>query len=144
MPSLLVVEDSKFMAKAMCGLLVEMTHDVVGIGYDGNEGLALFQEKNPDVVLMDITMPNMDGIECLTEIKKLDPAAKVIMISAIKDQATVDRCLEQGAFQFLQKPFRKDNPADIMRLSTAIEKALRSDRVVTEQSNKLDRAEVAQ
>jgi two-component system chemotaxis response regulator CheY len=78
-------------------------HEVVGKGIDGDEGIKLYLEKHPDLVLLDITMPNKDGRECLAEILKADPLAKIIMVSAIKDDAVVNECLKIGAKGFISK-----------------------------------------
>ena len=120
----LLVDDSKFMAKQLGIILQEMDFEVVGIGHDGHEGLELFQTLRPDVTLLDVTMPNMDGLECLSRIRECDPDSRVVMLSAIQDQDTIDRCLAQGACNFLQKPIRKNSPADLTRLCTTLEDAV--------------------
>ena len=106
MARILVVDDSKFIAVALTTALQEEGHEVVGRGSDGNEGLDLFKTHSPDLVLLDITMPNRDGRDCLIDILKEDPSAKIIMISAIKEQEIVDSCLNSGAKDFIQKPLQ--------------------------------------
>ena len=123
MIKVIVVDDSKFMAKQIRSVIETMGFEVAGVGFDGLEGVALFTEHRPDVTLLDITMPNMDGVECLQKIRELDPDAAVVMLSAIRDQDTVDRCLESGARTFLQKPIRPGSPSDLSRLCDAIESA---------------------
>lgn len=120
---ILVVDDSKFLVKNLKRILESLDMDVVGMAHDGVEGLAAFKEHHPDVTLLDVTMPNMDGLQCLTEIRALDPDARVVMLSAIRDPETVERCLSGGASDFLQKPIRPGSPADLNRLTDAIEEA---------------------
>ncbi len=120
----LVVDDSKFMARSLKSLLEGMNFEVVGLGHDGQEGLDMFALHQPDVTLLDVTMPNMCGVECLQQIKALSEDAKVVMHSALQDRATVDRCLEIGAVNFLQKPIRKNNPDDLARLKTTLQNAV--------------------
>lgn len=104
MAKILVVDDSKFMAKTLKRALEGGGHEVVGMGSDGVEGYELFQSKRPDLTLLDITMPNRDGRDCLFDIMQRDKDARVIMISAIKEQDVVDDCLACGAKNFIQKP----------------------------------------
>ncbi|TWU06307.1 response regulator [Stieleria varia] len=124
MISVLVVDDSKFMARGIESILAEMGFNVVGVGHDGVQGLELFQQTRPDVTLLDVTMPNMDGLHCLQKIRELDPDAKVVMLSAVKDQDTVDRCIQSGAASFLQKPIKRTSPKDLSRLCETLECAV--------------------
>lgn len=123
MITVLVVDDSKFMAKQIRSVVEGMGFEVAGVGHDGNEGLKQFEEHRPAVTLLDITMPNMDGVECLQRIRAIDPDARVVMLSAIRDQDTIDQCLDSGASGFLQKPIRPGSPDDLARLCDAIENA---------------------
>ncbi|QDV13703.1 Chemotaxis protein CheY [Rosistilla oblonga] len=124
MISVLVVDDSKFMAKVLQTVLTDIGFDVVGLGSDGDEGVKLFKELSPDVTLLDVTMPNMDGLECLTEIRAHSPEANVIMLSALKDEEIVRKCLEAGAGAFLEKPIRRHCTEDQQRLISAVEKTM--------------------
>lgn len=124
MVTVLVVDDSKFMAKGLKTLLESMEFDVVGLGHDGLQGIEEFKKCRPDVTLLDVTMPNMDGLECLRAIREIDEEARVVMLSAIKDEDTISQCLEAGAQCFLEKPIRKNNPEDLQRLSDAIDSAM--------------------
>lgn len=123
MIEVLVVDDSKFMAKAISSILEELGFKVIGLAHDGIEGIEKFELHRPDVMLLDVTMPNMDGIDCLTRIREIDSEAKVVMLSAIQDPATIERCLSLGAADFLQKPIRKNSPADLCRLCETLEDA---------------------
>lgn len=119
----LIVDDSKFMARGIQSVLEAMSFDVVGLAHDGVEGLAKFIELSPDVTLLDITMPNMDGVECLSKIREVDSDASVVMLSAIQDAETIDRCLRSGAYGFLQKPIRQTSVSDLNRLCRTLEEA---------------------
>lgn len=110
MANILVVDDSKFVAKALTTVLGRFGHNVVAHGADGYEGFELFKTHQPDLTLLDITMPNRDGRDCLLDIIQHDANAKVIMISAIKEQEIVDFCLAQGAKGFIEKPLQVANP----------------------------------
>lgn len=123
MIKIVLVDDSKFMAKAIKSVLETMGFDVVGIGHDGFEGVELFTNHRPDVMLLDVTMPNMDGVECLQKVREIDSDARIVMLSAIRDQDTIDRCLADGASGFLQKPIRPGSPSDLTRLCEALENA---------------------
>jgi len=100
----LVVDDSRFMAKIVKDGLEDAGCEVVAVGEDGNQGVELFRAHRPDVVLLDITMPNKDGRECLQEILDEDPSARVVMVTAIKDDDVLNACLEAGARGFVRKP----------------------------------------
>jgi two-component system, chemotaxis family, chemotaxis protein CheY len=123
MIDVLVVDDSKFMAKSLREVLVELGFNVVGLAHDGIEGIAQFEALHPEVTLLDVTMPNMDGIDCLTRILEIDRGARVVMLSAIHDPSTIERCLSIGAASFLQKPIKKNSPSDLNRLSETLENA---------------------
>jgi len=104
MARILVVDDSKFIVQVLKKTLEGGGHEVVGIGSDGVEGFELFKEHNPDLTLLDITMPNRDGRDCLEDILNENANANVVMISAIKEQEVIDFCLEIGAKGFINKP----------------------------------------
>lgn len=120
----LVVDDSKFMAKALGTVLEDIGFKVIGFGHDGVEGLEQFKALHPEVTLLDITMPNMDGLDCLTQILELDRDARVVMLSAIQDPSTIQRCLDLGATAFLQKPIKRGSPKDLNRLCETLENAV--------------------
>lgn len=124
MIEVLIVDDSKFIANSLSSILEELGFKVVGLANDGFEGIEQFARHQPDVMLLDVTMPNMDGIDCLSKIREIDGDAKVVMLSAIQDPATIDRCMSLGAASFLQKPIRKNSPADLSRLCLTLENAV--------------------
>jgi two-component system chemotaxis response regulator CheY len=99
-------------------ILTKNGFEVVGEAQDGAQAIEKFKELHPDLITMDITMPEMDGIAALKEIKKLDPNAKVIMCSAMGQQAMVIDAIQAGAKDFIVKPFQSD------RVIEAINKTL--------------------
>lgn len=105
---ILVADDAAFMRK-----MIRMTLSEVGLGNiveakDGDEAVSLYLEKRPDLVLLDITMAGKNGLEALAEIMQADPAAKVIMCTAVGQQQTVMEALSLGASDYVIKPFQKD------------------------------------
>lgn len=123
MIKVLIVDDNKFITHAMRNILEEMDFNVVGVAHDGLQGIERFMEFWPDITLLDITMPNMDGLECLGKIMEMNSTARVVMLSAVQDKHTIRNCLASGAAGFLQKPIRKGNAEDLGRLSRALEHA---------------------
>jgi two-component system chemotaxis response regulator CheY len=103
----MVVDDAAFMRLRACKVLQDNGHDVVQ-AENGVEAVRQYAEHRPDAVLMDITMPEMDGLAALKEIKKLDPAARVAMVTAMGQQAIVMEALKAGAKDFVLKPFQPD------------------------------------
>lgn len=112
---MLIVDDSNIIRRK-----IERGHDsslfeVVGTASSGKEAVEAFNKVNPDVVTMDLTMPQMDGIECITRLMAIKPEVKILVISALSDKATGIEALERGAQGFLCKPFDDD------KLSTALQ-----------------------
>ena len=116
--TVLIVDDAAFMRMMIKDILVKNGFEIVGEAADGAQAVQLFQDTQPDLVTMDITMPEMDGITALKEIKKVNPQAKVIMCSAMGQQAMVIDAIQAGAKDFIVKPFQAD------RVLEAINKAL--------------------
>ena len=106
MAKVVVVDDSKFLAKLLKSFFEEEGHEVLGIGLDGNEGFELYKMHQPDLVTLDLTMPNRDGKDCLSDILLFDSSAKVLIVSAIQEIDVVQDCLQIGAKGFLEKPLR--------------------------------------
>jgi len=115
---ILIVDDAAFMRMMIKDILVKNGYEVVGEASDGLQAIEKYKELNPELVTMDITMPEMDGITALREIKKIDPNAKVIMCSAMGQQAMVIDAIQAGAKDFIVKPFQAD------RVIEAIKKTL--------------------
>ena len=118
MARVLVVDDAAFMRKMVSDALTKGGHEVVGEAGNGTEAIARFQELKPEVMTLDITMPEKDGLTALREIIELDPAARVIMCSALGQESKVLEAIKAGAKDFVVKPFQPD------RVLSAIEKAV--------------------
>ena len=116
----LVVDDSQFMRLNIINYLTKNNIDVVGQAANGSEAIRLYKELKPDIVTMDITMPDMNGVEAVKEIIKMDPNAKIIMCSAMGQQAMVIDAIQAGARDFVVKPFQPE------RVIEAVKKALAS------------------
>ncbi len=112
MLSILVVDDASFMRTVIKGHLTDLGYNVCGEAEDGAKAVKLYGELKPDCVTMDITMPNMDGIEAVGEIIKIDPNAKVIMCSAMGQKDMVVQAIQRGAKDFIVKPLTKDRLAE--------------------------------
>ncbi|MCW3004930.1 MAG: response regulator [Conexibacter sp.] len=118
MARVLVVDDAAFMRKMVTDALSGGGHEIVGEAVNGAEAVQRFQELRPDVMTLDITMPEKDGLSALQEIIAVDPSAKVVMCSALGQESKVLESIKLGAKDFVVKPFKPD------RVLSAIEKAL--------------------
>ena len=107
MARILVVDDAAFMRVRTAKLLTDNGHEVA-LAENGREAVSKYAEWRPDAVLMDITMPELDGLGALREIRKIDPAARVAMVTAMGQQAIVIEALKAGAKDFVLKPFQPD------------------------------------
>jgi two-component system chemotaxis response regulator CheY len=105
MARIMVVDDNAFMRNNLKNVLTGAGFEVIAEASDGIEALAGYQAAQPDLVTLDITMPNMDGVQALKELKSLDPSAKVIMVSAMGQEALVVEAITSGASDFVVKPF---------------------------------------
>jgi two-component system chemotaxis response regulator CheY len=114
----LIVDDLVFIKMVLRDAVEKAGFRVVGEAEDGEEAVELFQDKHPDVVLMDITMPRMDGIAALKRIMEINPNANVIMCSALGQQRLIVEAIQLGARDFIVKPFREE------RVISAIKKVL--------------------
>ena len=116
--NILVVDDAAFMRMMIKDILTKNGYNVAGEAENGAKALEKYNEVKPDLVLMDITMPEVDGIQALKNIKAADPNAKVIMCSAMGQQAMVIESIQAGAKDFIVKPFQAD------RVLEAVKKAV--------------------
>jgi two-component system chemotaxis response regulator CheY len=107
MAKILIVDDAAFMRMRSKKMLEQSGHNVVEAA-TGSQAVDMYKESKPDMVLMDITMPDMDGLTALKEIRKLDPNAKVAMVTAMGQQSIVMEALKAGAMDFVVKPFEPD------------------------------------
>lgn len=120
---LLVVDDLEFMRTLIRDILESGGHEVVAEAADGRQALLLRRAWKPDLTLMDISMPRMDGLEALRRIKSEDPASPVVMCSSLGDQEKILEAIRYGASDYVVKPFRKE------RLLSAVRKAGGRDEV---------------
>ncbi|MCI6165196.1 MAG: response regulator [Lachnospira sp.] len=108
MADILIVDDSKTSRKFLRNMLEEAGHKIVAEAVNGAEGVEKYRIYHPDIVTMDITMPVLDGIDAVGEIMKMDPAAKVIMVTAAGQRTNMVEALKRGAADFIQKPFESE------------------------------------
>lgn len=113
--NILICDDAAFMRMMIKDILVKNGYTVVGEAENGIKAVEKFTETKPDLVMMDITMPEMDGIQALKKIKEIDPAAKVIMCSAMGQQAMVIESIQSGAKDFIVKPFDRDRVLEAVK-----------------------------
>lgn len=118
MAKILVVDDAAFMRMMIKDILTKNGYEVAGEAENGVVAVSKYTELKPDLVLMDITMPEKDGIQALKDIKANDSSAKVIMCSAMGQQAMVIESIQAGAKDFIVKPFQAD------RVLEAVKKAI--------------------
>lgn len=111
----LVVDDAAFMRMMIKDILTKNGYEVVAEANDGLQAIEKYKEVSPDLVTMDITMPEMDGITALKEIKKIDANAKVIMCSAMGQQAMVIDAIQAGAKDFIVKPFQQERVIEAVK-----------------------------
>lgn len=104
----LVVDDSIFMRMILKKVLITNKFEVVGEASNGVEAVDKYRQLNPDIVTMDITMPNMNGIEALKEILRTDSKAKIVMVSALGQETFIRESISFGAKGFIVKPFNED------------------------------------
>ncbi len=102
---LMIVDDSNIMRRRIERSQQFDEIQLVGTAGNGLEALELFKKADPDVVTMDLTMPQMDGIECISRLVEMKPAVRILVISALADKATAVEAMEKGANGFLNKPF---------------------------------------
>ncbi|GAA3662221.1 response regulator [Asaccharospora irregularis] len=108
MKRVLIVDDAAFMRMSIKNMLANYEFEVVGEAENGIQAIEKYQELQPDIVTMDITMPELDGIQALREIKKLDPSASVVMVSALGQEARMKEAIIYGAKGFIVKPFKEE------------------------------------
>ena len=112
---ILICDDAAFMRMMLKDILVKEGYEVVGEAVNGADGVEKYNSLKPDLVTMDITMPDMDGITALKNIRQSDPSAKVIMCSAMGQQAMVVESIQAGARDFIVKPFQRDRVIEAIK-----------------------------
>ncbi len=116
---ILIIDDAAFMRTMLKDILTKGGYEVVGEAESGTTAIDKFKELQPDLVTMDITMPEMDGISAVKEIKKVNPNAVIIMCSAMGQQAMVIDAIQAGAKDFVVKPFQPDRVLDAVKKALA-------------------------
>lgn len=111
----LIVDDAAFMRMMLKDILQKNGYEIAGEASNGIKAVEVYKSEKPDVVTMDITMPDMDGIEAVKAIKKLDPNAKIIMCSAMGQQSMVMDAIKAGARDFIVKPFQADRVLEALK-----------------------------
>ena len=111
----LIVDDAAFMRMMIKDILSKNGYEVAGEADNGVKAVEKYKELTPDLVLMDITMPEMNGIDAVKNIKAIDPGAKIVMCSAMGQQAMVIESIQAGARDFIVKPFQADRVIEAVR-----------------------------
>ena len=112
MARVLIVDDAAFMRKMLGDVLAKGGHEVIGEGANGTEAITQYQAMRPDIMTLDITMPEKDGLAALREILTLEPGAKIVMCSALGQESKVLEAIKSGAKDFVVKPFQPDRVLD--------------------------------
>ena len=118
MPSVLIADDAAFMRMMIKNILTDAGYEIVGEAENGTVAVSKYRELKPDLTTMDITMPEMDGLAALKEIRDQNPEARVVMCSAMGQQSMVIESIQAGARDFIVKPFQPE------RVLEAVQKAL--------------------
>ena len=113
MLNVIIADDSLIIRKNLRMILEEMGHNIVAEAVSGQSAIDLYKEHNPDVITMDVTMPNLTGIEALQEIKKLYPDASVVMITSHGQEELVLEAIKSGAKGYILKPINMDKVQEI-------------------------------
>lgn len=116
---MLIVDDSRIIRRKIARSVGATELEVVGRASNGLEAVEIFRQARPDLVTMDLTMPEMDGIECVEKLVNLDPSVRILVVSALADKATAIEALKKGANGFLCKPFTDE------QLSAALAELMR-------------------
>jgi two-component system chemotaxis response regulator CheY len=114
-PRLLIVDDATIMRMRISSVAREAGWEIVAEATNGVEGLARYREQRPDLVTLDIVMPELDGVEMLRQLRSEDPAARVVMVSAVDQRAKLRECIALGALDFVVKPFDKERLLSLFR-----------------------------
>ena len=112
---ILIVDDAAFMRMMIKDILSKNGYEIVGEAENGLKAIEKFKELTPDLVIMDITMPELDGIAAVKEIKKIDDGSKIIMCSAMGQQAMVIESIQAGARDFIVKPFQAERVVEAVK-----------------------------
>ncbi len=119
MANVLIADDAKFMRLMLRKILTSVGHKVMGEASSGEDCIQKYAKLRPDLVTMDIVMPEPNGIECVRRIRDFDPHAKIVMVTALGQEAMVVEALKAGASDFVIKPFKPD------KVLAAVDKVLK-------------------
>ena len=114
MLNILIVDDSMIIRKSLTRILTKMGHNVVYAAKNGVEAISMYESKKPDFITMDITMPDMNGIEAISKIIEIDPEAKGIMVTSHGQEDMVLKAIQAGALGYLMKPINEDKLVEII------------------------------
>lgn len=112
---IMLVDDNLLTRSMIKDLLTEMGHQVTGEAEDGDEAIRIFTELKPELVLLDMIMPGKTGLETLKELKALDPAARVVMVTAVQQDEMERQLIESGAAAILHKPFMYGELEEVLK-----------------------------
>lgn len=115
---LMIVDDSLLIRRKIERVHDQERYDLVGHAVDGSQAVTMFNELRPDLVTMDLTMPNVDGLECIDRLMKVDPEVTILVISALSDEATGIQALQKGASGFLMKPFSEEDLSEALDIAS--------------------------
>jgi two-component system chemotaxis response regulator CheY len=118
MAKILIVEDAPFIREMIRDILESHDHEIVGEAANGLEAIEKYKALRPEIVLMDILMPGMDGLSAITKIIEQDPAAKIIVVSALVKEALRKEAMRAGAIDFVAKPFQVERLLEAVRAAT--------------------------
>lgn len=114
MKKVLIVDDSKFMRVVIRAILERNDFTVIGEAGDGNEAITKSKCSNPDIVILDITMPDMNGLKALEYIHMMNPNIKVVIVSALSQNSMIEEAYSWGAKGFIVKPFKEEEIIDVL------------------------------
>ncbi len=117
MANIMIVDDSKFTRKMLSDILTEKGHQIIGEAENAREAVELYERLKPDLVTLDIIMPEVEGtdaISALKAMKRVNPKARVVMVSAMGQQEVVEECIQAGAKDFIVKPIQPSNVAGVV------------------------------
>jgi two-component system chemotaxis response regulator CheY len=112
----LIVDDSSVIRFTLRAILEKHGFQVAGEAVNGLSAVELYRELRPDLVMLDVVMPKMNGIETLRALKELDPAARVLMVSAMANMARVEECARYGAEHYIVKPFEEEKVVEVLNM----------------------------
>ena len=113
--NIVICDDAELMKQMLHDILTKAGYNIVGIANNGEEACKIFNEKRPDLMIMDINMPLMDGLETLKAVRKIDKHAKIVMCSAMNQPKMVMDTLKEGAKDFIIKPFQQKRVLEVVK-----------------------------